>query len=1201
MDKIIRVNDLKVGQRVKVKGKLGKDGAFVALEISMKPLEDHAEIEGLIRSIDFQKNTLRLLNREFVLPDGIAIKDLQGNIIGLKDLRAGDMVKLKGKYSEPQGFVLEKIKMQEITSFDLEELQGDIRNIDQERRALDVIGFTVVVNEKTKIRQSPFNPKRIHVTNEYDNSSHDLTKIDTESEFARQILELFHKIRPKKIIETGTYLGTGTTTIIASCLRQLRIEDSKFYTIEVNPKYYRKALGNLAKIGFLSHVTPLNGLSIQRKMLLTLQEIENRCVKNIEFNDIFIDHKEYERALLYCRETSFDDVPNDLLGDCLRKFDYRPDFVLLDSAGHIGNIEFNYLISQLKGECYIALDDIYHIKHHKSFLQIKIDPRFELIVSSKEKFGFCIARFTPREEAVEIAVKSILWIRTDSIGDNVLAASMLPHIRRKYKDARITVVCQEHITELYEACPFVDDIISYERERAQKDKEYRKSIIQWLRALNADLVLNSVYSREPLADKFAIKGGAKERLAFNGNLCNISAEVRDRNNQLYTRLLPSDGEHKPELERHRDFLKGLGIDVPPLQPIIWTTPEDERFADEFFRVNDLQSELTIALFAGAQSDKRIYREYGIALLQICKDNQFVGIALGATLDHGINQYNLDTVGVRAINLCGRTTLRQTAAILKRCRLAVGAETGLAHVACAVGTPNVILLGGGHFGRFMPYSPLTSVVCLPLECYGCGWICKYRTPHCISDIVPEVIAEAVRQTLEQCSEKPRVFVQDRSLWNPQAGQPQWQSFDKFLDVSTVEIIPVGEILQSKYEPIEASGKNELEYLVSAIVSTYDADRFIRGCLEDLEAQTIADRLEIIVVDSGSQQNEGAIVKEFQQRYDNIVYIRTEERESVYAAWNRGIRVAHGKYVTNANTADRHKRDAIERMVAVLEARPDIALVYANVYITKTENETFEKHTGESAYRWPDFDPLKLIDHCFIGPQPLWRRSMHAKYGYFNESFGVAGNWEFWLRIAAKEAFLHLDEFLGLYFESSTSVEQQRHDYNLFKQENLRVRQRYLHRVVHPKAAQLTGFNDLKAGQSLKVKGKLGEDGVFEALKIRMKAPADEAEIEGLVQSVDHQKNTLRLFNRNFALPDDIAVKDSQHNITALKDLKVGNRVQLKGKYSESKGFVPEKIKVQETTSLGIAELQGNINKIGQEKKTFEVVGFTVVVNEDTIIY
>ena len=56
----------------------------------------------------------------------------------------------------------------------------------------------------------------------------------------------------------------------------------------------------------------------------------------------------------------------------------------------------------------------------------------------------------------------------------------------------------------------------------------------------------------------------------------------------------------------------------------------------------------------------------------------------------------------------------------------------------------------------------------------------------------------------------------------------------------------------------------KYLVSAIVSTYNSERFIRGCLEDLENQTIADRLEIVVVNSGSEQNEDRIIKEFQKK-------------------------------------------------------------------------------------------------------------------------------------------------------------------------------------------------------------------------------------------------------------------------------------------------------------------------------------------------
>ena len=79
----------------------------------------------------------------------------------------------------------------------------------------------------------------------------------------------------------------------------------------------------------------------------------------------------------------------------------------------------------------------------------------------------------------------------------------------------------------------------------------------------------------------------------------------------------------------------------------------------------------------------------------------------------------------------------------------------------------------------------------------------------------------------------------------------------------------------------------KYLISAIVSTYNAEKFIAGCLEDLEAQTLADKTEIIVIDSASEQNEADVVCAYQQKYENIRYLRTSERQTIYGAWNRGF--------------------------------------------------------------------------------------------------------------------------------------------------------------------------------------------------------------------------------------------------------------------------------------------------------------------------
>ncbi|BBO66748.1 hypothetical protein DSCA_06780 [Desulfosarcina alkanivorans] len=225
-------------------------------------------------------------------------------------------------------------------------------------------------------------------------------------------------------------------------------------------------------------------------------------------------------------------------------------------------------------------------------------------------------------------------------------------------------------------------------------------------------------------------------------------------------------------------------------------------------------------------------------------------------------------------------------------------------------------------------------------------------------------------------------------------------------------------------------------VSAIVSAYNSEKFIRGCLDDLESQTISDQLEIVVVNSGSQQNEEDIVRAYQERYPNITYLKTGHREPVYQAWNRAIRVAKGKYITNANTDDRHRRDAFEVMANVMDALPEIALVYADVIITEQENETFDQCTPSGSYHWRDFDRQSLLEgRCFIGPQPMWRKSVHDEYGFFDESYITSGDFEFWLRISQSHRFLHLPVQLGLYLNSPQSIEHRNRE--LQQKENRRL--------------------------------------------------------------------------------------------------------------------------------------------------------------------
>lgn len=230
------------------------------------------------------------------------------------------------------------------------------------------------------------------------------------------------------------------------------------------------------------------------------------------------------------------------------------------------------------------------------------------------------------------------------------------------------------------------------------------------------------------------------------------------------------------------------------------------------------------------------------------------------------------------------------------------------------------------------------------------------------------------------------------------------------------------------------------IVSAIISAYKCERFLRGCLDDLLAQSLMPNLEIIVVDSGSPENEAEIVAAYRERWpDTIVYMRTERTETIYGAWNRGIRAARGRYVTSANADDRHAPEALERMARELDADPELALVYANAIITMTENASWQEPHAVGRTDWPAFDARTLAAYCYLGPQPMWRKNLHERYGWFDRDFTSAGDYDFWLRLAAGgERFRLIPECLGLYYMHAASLE--RRDKPRARQETFLARKR-----------------------------------------------------------------------------------------------------------------------------------------------------------------
>ena len=234
-------------------------------------------------------------------------------------------------------------------------------------------------------------------------------------------------------------------------------------------------------------------------------------------------------------------------------------------------------------------------------------------------------------------------------------------------------------------------------------------------------------------------------------------------------------------------------------------------------------------------------------------------------------------------------------------------------------------------------------------------------------------------------------------------------------------------------------------ISIITSVYDGDEFIRPFLEDITRQTIfEEKCELILINANSPGNEEEIISEYLEKYpNNIMYKRLDEDPGIYGTWNIGVEMATGEYLTNANLDDRKATDSLERHAKELFINPEIDLVYADMLLTDKPNETFEQNNSENRrYNFPDFsfDNLKMTNMPHASP--MWRKSYHEKYGYFDEKYRSAGDWELWLRGASKGSqFKKIHELLGLYYFNPTGISTNPENYEWKREEEKEVYEKY----------------------------------------------------------------------------------------------------------------------------------------------------------------
>ena len=182
-------------------------------------------------------------------------------------------------------------------------------------------------------------------------------------------------------------------------------------------------------------------------------------------------------------------------------------------------------------------------------------------------------------------------------------------------------------------------------------------------------------------------------------------------------------------------------------------------------------------------------------------------------------------------------------------------------------------------------------------------------------------------------------------------------------------------------------------ISIITATYNSSNTVRDTIESVLRQTYTD-IEYIIVDGMSKDNTIDIIKEYEPKFNGKLKYTSELDNGIYDAMNKGIAMATGDIVGFLNSDDFYTNDNILEQVADAMNDVNVDAVYGDIHYVKDNNlsKCVRYYSSKGFRRWQmrlGFMPAHPSFYC--------RRSIYDKFGVFNSSYSISGDFELLLRL------------------------------------------------------------------------------------------------------------------------------------------------------------------------------------------------------------
>lgn len=328
----------------------------------------------------------------------------------------------------------------------------------------------------------------------------------------------------------------------------------------------------------------------------------------------------------------------------------------------------------------------------------------------------------------------ILAVRFSAIGDLVLTTPLFRAIRTRHPQAHVTVVTRSSFLPLLADNPRINTVIGWDPATPFRELVADLKARSFSHRLDLHGSLRSARLRRALGGRWG--GYPKRRLAR-------AILIRTKRN-LYR-------DHRHVAERYFDAARGLDVHPDGGPAELFLRREAFAAADHFLAAHGLGQERTLLAVApgAAHATKRWPERHWLALMGRLTARADV-VILGGAAEREIAERMAAAGGARAASAAGHFDLQGTAALIKRARSLAAGDTGVMHMASAVGTPVVALFGPTvqAFG-FTPYRARATILeRLDLTCRPCSKMGGPRCPlghhRCLEEILPDDVEAALRQ-------------------------------------------------------------------------------------------------------------------------------------------------------------------------------------------------------------------------------------------------------------------------------------------------------------------------------------------------------------------------------------------------------------------------------------------------------------------------